>query len=235
MKNSIKIIIASILVISLSFITGYMVNSNLPNNNDDCNNTDDDTNNIDDLYEKKYYFAINDIHISRTMSNPIAYDWYMSYYVYNETYLRCIGGHTEAGNYPQSMAMLRFNLSNQPSNYNSCEIMLYKYESSRQSNSVSFTLDLFEGDWNNTNGNTIVYWKIERKIQINYSLGFQKFNITNYIGNNETISIRITTWTTGWQGSINILSSEWRGNNPMLPYVIEGEEYKEYLPQLIWS
>ena len=98
---------------------------------------------------------------------------------------------------------------------------------------------MFEGNWNETSGNTEVYWKIERiSHSLGYRVGFKKFDITNYIKNNDTISMRIYVResTTQWRGSLHFYSSEWDGLEPDFPYILpENDSYLNYLPQLIWS
>jgi len=100
-------------------------------------------------------------------------------------------------------------------------------------------MDIFEGNWSESSGNTEVYWKIERIGGIKKEVGFDKTDITQYIENIETDTFSIRIYARGggvWESGVWIYSSEWDGNDPSFPYILpESDSYKNYLPQLIWS
>lgn len=224
------ILLVGIIVISsfsIGYITSILVSNNTPNA------PIDDTP-IDDI--PKFYIATDDIWFTEYKYTP---DYYFDRFRPDMNYLRVNGGEDGTANPDYSVMYIRFNLTNKPNNWSKCEISLYEFGFSKLgSYAVSFSVDLFEGNWNETSGNTEVYWKIERiSHSLGYSIGFKKLDITNFIKNNETISMRIYARNQNkWRGSLSFYSSEWDGLEPDFPYILpENDTYLNYLPQLIWS
>ena len=207
-------------IIVSSFSIGFMVSTLI-------NNPIDNT---------KLYIAIDDIWFTKYGSTP---DYYYDNIRPDMNSLMVGGGNDGTANPSYSVAYIRFDLRNKPSSWEKCEISLYEYSFYKMSDYVvGFRVDLFEGDWNETSGNTEVYWKIERvSMTLGYSVGFKKLDITNYIKNNNTISMRIyVSVQNKWKGTIRFYSSEWDGIEPDFPYILpENDSYNNYLPQLIWS
>lgn len=141
--------------------------------------------------------------------------------------------------------IMRFDLRNKPSSWTKCEISLYVYQ--KGVNSGSASVYLFAGNWTeeewdgygNYMGDFEIYWKIEESIGfIQNTIGFQKIDITEYIGNitTPTFSIAVMPKNEFCSGYGFIYSSEWDGIDPPFPYVLpENDSYKNYLPQLIWN
>ncbi|KKK78462.1 hypothetical protein LCGC14_2843330 [marine sediment metagenome] len=79
-----------------------------------------------------------------------------------------------------------------------------------------------------------IYWKIERIERLSHVVGFDMIDITEYIKENDTISIKIYPNRYHYECRDSIYSSQWDGSN--FPYILcENDTYKQYLPQLIWS
>jgi len=222
-----KIILFIGIIVISSFSIGYLTSIlvNIPNNDSP---NDDDT--------PKFYIAIDDVWFTKYRSTP---DYYYNNFRPDMNYLKTGGGNDGTANPSYDVIYIRFNLTNRPNNWSKVEISLYEYNFYKLGDYVvSFRTDLFEGDWNETSGNTEVYWKIEDiDYSLRYKVGFHRIDITDYIKNNNTISMRIYVKVQNrWRGSISFYSSEWDGLDPDFPYILpENDTYKHYLPQLIYS
>ncbi len=156
-----------------------------------------------------------------------------SYIFGNETYLKITEGWND-------ITFIRFNLIDKPKNYSKVEISLYIYSAYENCpfGDIAIWIKLFESNWTEEMTSTELYemnylntdtywdWSITLGYSgyIKYKIGIQKIDITNYIKNNETISLSIEGGYDrgGWESFIGIHSKEANVN-------------KSYLPQLIWS
>lgn len=150
--------------------------------------------------------------------------------LWNRTYLKFGYGNE---------AYLRFDLRHKPRNWEKCEISLYTYLNHNEYiPNDQYWVDIFEGNWTepgisweeqqeqeyyqNVWSKNIIYWNIERIGGVSHSIGFTILDITDYIKNNQTVSIKIYTG--------NIIYDSYA-----FIYPCEATVDKEYLPQLIWS
>lgn len=228
-KKTLLLIGLGILIgFGIGIITGVLI-LNVPNKI----NEPDEPNNEP---EPKFYIATDDIWFTKYNGLP---DYYYDNMRSDMNYLHVGGGNDGTATVDYHVIYIRFNLISKPNNWSKCEISLYEWNFYKLGDYVvSFSVDLFEGNWNETSGNTEIYWKIERIAHsLGYRVGFKRFDITNCIKNNETISMRIYVRPQNrWFGSLSFYSSEWDGLEPDFPYILpENDSYKNYLPQLIWS
>ena len=226
MKKKIILLIGVIVISSFSigYITSILINNSTPNN--DSNND-----------VPKFYIAIDDIWFTRYGSLP---NYYYDNIRPNMNYLVVGGGEDGTATPDFHVTYIRFDLNNKPTSWTKVEISLYEWNFNKMSDYVvDFRIDLFEGNWNETSGNTEIYWKVEEvDYSLRYKVGFHRTDITDYIKYfNETISMRIyTNHNNRWKGSLYFYSSEWDGLDPEFPYILpENDTYKNYLPQLIYS
>ncbi len=184
--------------------------------------------------EKAYYFAKEDVWFTKYGSVP---DYYFNNMRPDDVKVRVCGGDDGTANPGYDVIYIRFDLNSRPADWTKCEISLYKYYSYRMQPTFAPIIyaDLFEGDWNETNGNTQVFWKLDKLFQLNYIVGFFRYNITSLIMGNTSVSLRLYASTMGYQGQISLYSRTWNGGEPYLPFEIEGDEYKAYLPQIRWN
>ncbi|MFX0167373.1 MAG: hypothetical protein ACFE9V_18770 [Candidatus Hodarchaeota archaeon] len=184
---------------------------------------------IDLSKPKRYYIAIDDIEIRGgtdpfSSSVKIAYD-------YDSVPIGEGRGF-----------LMRFDLRNKPKRWLKCEISLYTYFGGATGSSDVY---LFEGNWTeeewdgygNYMGDVEIYWKFDNSVsEINtFTIGFDFIDISDYITNITTPTFSIAVMGEG--GFSKLYSSEWNntGDN-MLPFVLtDGDTYKNYLPQLIWT
>lgn len=141
--------------------------------------------------------------------------------------------------------IMRFDLRNKPKSWSKCEISLYIYKKVRDW--VQGFIYLFGGNWTEEEWDEYyhhmddfeIYWRIEESIGDIYTLdiGFSIIDITEYIDDITTDTFSIAMMPKkDFDGLGYIYSSEWNGTNPSFPYgILEAEEYKSYLPQLIWT
>lgn len=186
---------------------------------------------------KKYYVALDDIGISGN-SDPFGTGIKITYDD-NNVIFRWGDSSSTTG------FIMRFDLRNKPKKWSKCEISLYVYNKVRDSGSAQ--IYLFSGNWTEEEwdgyGNYMrdfeIYWKIEEPVGSvsNGEIGFSIIDITDYIGNITTATFSIAVLPNReFDGIGYIFSSEWNNTDPIFPYgTLEGDSYKNYLPQLIWG
>lgn len=136
-------------------------------------------------------------------------------------------------------SMIRFDLTNKPENWSSCEIQIYISEiinAGYYEPICRYGLHMDYNNWNEDSDYSEIKWgDWDHSVDFNGSyskifdckLGFLKVNITNYIENHETITIRFK----------NIYPDVFDYHSYVY-YNIHSKEANvdiEYKPQLIWS
>ena len=186
--------------------------------------------------ESKFYIATDDIWFSKYGGLP---DYYHDNMRPDMMTLCAGGGDSGTGNPNYDVIYIRFDVKNKPKTWTKCEISLYVYEFKNPLYSKAIKMDIFEGNWNESSGNTEVYWKIEKIGGIKKEIGFDRTDITEYIENMETDTFSIRIYASGdgfFQSLVWLYSSEWDGTDQLFPYILPKiDSYLNYLPQLIWS
>ncbi len=175
---------------------------------------------------KKSYIATDDTYYSGVDNNEIV----------NGNKISLIAGryntNTSSSFY---YTFIKFDLRNKPEVWNIVEISLYIYEYKREEYWLpDANIWLLFNDWNEHMNHGDIkdslptwsggdfYWE--------HNLGLHRINITNYIGDNEIITIRI-----GAHGTYRVGTQLRDYNNYVMIYSKEANVNKDYLPQLIWS
>lgn len=129
-------------------------------------------------------------------------------------------------------AFIKFDLKNTPKGWVKCEFSFYVYE--YEKNYWDANIVILSNDWNEemnsfdidsnllTTSGVDFYWE--------HNFGLQRIDITDFIGNNESITIRIGAHGTYRSGSSLVFV-----NNYMMIYSKEADTTIDNLPQLIWS
>ncbi len=239
-KKALLLIGLSILIVfGIGIITGVLI-LNVPNETE-----------IPDEPEPKFYIAIDDMYMCERSS--------LNYFKGNLSSLLTGLSGTDTANPDLYEIFIRFNLTDRPQNWSKVEILLYKYQFIKQIYAPTIWVDLFEGNWtecllsweeqqeqeyyNNVWLKNEIYWEEINRFGtgfsefLGYEVGFQRFDITDYIKDNKTISLHISCRRGSYnKGLIWLYSREWNGGEPYLPFVLyDNDTYKNYLPQLIWS
>ncbi len=129
-------------------------------------------------------------------------------------------------------AFIKFDLKNIPKRWVKCEFSFYIYEYER--NYWNANIVILSNEWNEEMNSFDIDSNLPTHSASDFSwehnLGLQKINITDYIGDNESITIRIGAHGTYRSGGSLVFI-----NNYMMIYSKEANTTIDKLPQLIWS
>lgn len=146
----------------------------------------------------------------------------------NKTYLIAGRYNTDTGS-AIYYTFIKFDLTNKPKIWNNLEVSFYVYEYLRERDAVMYVMFL-PYEWNEQMPTYDIRWNLPfltAHFSIRFYLGLQKINITNYIENNESITMVIF----GYGGNQLIGYFE----NHIIIYSKEANVSRVWLPQLIWS
>jgi len=200
---------------------------------------------LNPVVEPVDYFAIDDINITGTSSDPLASSTKIAY---DGTRLSFGSSQTGTANPSRKGFIMRFDLTDKPSSWEQCEISLYMYGDGNGA-STTARVYLFAGNWTEEDwdgyGNYMddfeIYWDIDVYIDSisNNGLGFRRVDISDYISGIPTDTFSVAVYPSrleNYDCGGYFYSSEWDGTDPTFPYVLpDSDSYKSYLPQLIWS